>query len=429
MRELVDPEAFKVWIEPLKWEPREDGTLVISCPNDFHRKWVRQNFCGQIGAMLEQLGNPMPLDLQLARPEGSDPGRERKPQQLELPRINPGLPQLNTGYLFENFVCGQSNEYAYAAARALATGRRLFSQTLFLVSGTGLGKSHLTQAVGHQIINNKPTHRVSYLTAEEFANQMVQALRTKRIESFKERYRRTCDTLLLEEVQFLGGKNKIQDELIYTLDELCDAGKKVVFTGSVPPDRISGLKPGLKSRLAGGVTVAIEPPDHSTRVRILERQCQQEEVKVDGEVLDYLAQEVTEDVRRLKSSLVSMLAKSSLTNRPIDLSLAAEVLGQMSLRLKRLSLKRIREEVARAYGMSEEKLTGKSRAKAVTRPRNLAMFLSRRHTDASYAQIGQVFNRDHATVIYGVNCIDRDLQSEPRLAQELAFLEQRLGVS
>jgi chromosomal replication initiator protein len=429
LRSKIDPDVYKVWIEPLRWSDGENGTLVVDCPNDFHRQWVRQHFGAQISKILEEIGSPMNLDLHVDSQVEQTKEAERWPEQLELPRINASLPQLNMGYIFDNFVCGQSNEYAYGAARALASGKRFFSQTLYLVSGTGLGKSHLTQAVGHQIISQQPGRRVSYLTAEEFANQMVQSLRAKNIEAFKERYRRICDILLLEEVQFLGGKTKTQDELIYTLDELCNAGKRVLFTGNVTPDRIAGLKPGLKSRLGGGVTVAIEPPDHRTRVAILQRQCQQEKVTIEGEVLEYLAQEVTDDVRRLKSALVSMMAKGSLTNRPIDLNLAAEVLGQMSLRLKRLNPASIRREVARTYGMTEDKLSGKSRAKAVTRPRNLAMFLCRRHTDASYAQIGRVFNRDHATVIYGVNSIERSLKSEPRLAQELSFLEQRLGVS
>jgi chromosomal replication initiator protein len=305
----------------------------------------------------------------------------------------------------------------------------LFSNTLFLVSGTGLGKSHLTQAVGHHVLGAAPGARVAYLTAEDFANQMISALRGKRMDQFKDRFRRGCDLLLLEEVQFLAGKDKTQEELCYTLDTLWDSGGKVVFTGNCPPHQVKGLKRHLLSRLQGGVTAAIEPPDQATRVRILEAMAQDEGVRVDRGVLEYMAQELDGDVRRLQSSLVGLMAKGSLTGRPMDLALAAEILGQVQRQLRRVSPEQIRDLVAQAYGFSIVELTGKSRRKAVSRPRNLALYLCRRHTQASYASLGRLFNRDHSTVIYSVEQIERGLAADPRLGQELSFLEQRLGVS
>ncbi len=430
LRASLDDEEFQVWIAPLRLIKQDASRLQVSCPNAFHRAWLRDHHLARMRQVLAELGQPLELSLEvLAGPQpAGPPPAPPEPRQLELPRLAQGGPKLNRRFVFDKFVSGGGNEFAWAAARAMAQGQKLFSNTLFLVSSTGLGKSHLTQAVGHQVLANSPETRVAYLTAEDFANQMISALRAKRMESFKDRFRRSCDVLLLEEVQFLAGKDKTQDELGYTLDCLLDAGKRIVFTGSVAPTQIKGLKRHLESRLSSGLTAAIEPPDQATRVRILEHLASEEGVAVERDILEYLAQELAGDVRRLQSALVGMLAKGSLTRRPLDLGLAAEVLGHMHLQLRRVTPEHILEIVAKAYGLESSALTGKSRRKAITRPRNLALFLCRRHTEASFAALGRAFNRDHSTVMYGVDQIERGLGSDPKLTQELAFLEQRLGL-
>ncbi|MCB2191975.1 MAG: chromosomal replication initiator protein DnaA [Deltaproteobacteria bacterium] len=431
----LDPQDSSLWLEPLKPQPIKGSRLTLVCPNQLHLNTVYERFAPLLRQRLRELRPELELSLQTQAAPKRKPSRPASqaapaPRQMELPRMGAmQMPRLNQRYVFDNFVAGGGNEFAFAAAKALAGGGGLFSNGLFLISGTGLGKSHLTQAVGHHILGHMPGTRVAYLTAEDFTNQMIAAIRGKRAEQFKDRFRIGCDLLLLEEVQFLAGKNKTQDELVYTLDALADAGKRVVFTGRMAPSQLQGLAPALVSRLADSVTVGIDPPDFNTRVRILRRHASQEGIHVPEEVLEFLAQEIPDDVRRLRSALVGLMARSSLTGRPLDLSLAAEVLGQLAARLRRVSPNQIRDLVANVYGLELKLLTGKSRKKAVVRPRNLAMCLCRRHTDASFAAIGQVFNRDHATVMYGVDQIERKLGSEPKLAAELAFLEQRLGVS
>lgn len=435
----LDPQESGLWLQPLTPRTLEGSQLVLRCPNQLHLNTVSERFAPLLNQRLGQLRPGLGLRLEAAKaaPRRSTrpasrpaPGPAPGARQLELPRMGGmQLPRLNQRFVFDNFVAGGGNEFAFAAAKALAGGGGLYSNSLFLISGTGLGKSHLTQAVGHQVLGYRPEARVAYLTAEDFTNQMIAAIRGKRADQFKDRFRTGCDLLLLEEVQFLAGKEKTQDELVYTLDALADAGKQVLFTGRMAPSQLQGLSPALSSRLADSVTVGIEPPDFNTRVRILARQAAQEGLAVPREVLEFLAQEIPDDVRRLRSALVGLMARSSLTGRPLDLSLAAEVLGQLAARLRRVSPGQIRDMVATVYGMELKLLTGKSRKKAVVRPRNLAMCLCRRHTDASFAAIGQVFNRDHATVMYGVDQIERKLDAEPKLAAELSFLEQRLGVS
>ena len=423
--ELLHVDDLELWIKPLLPLEGSAKEITLECPNAMHLTMVRERYLGLMRKEMDALAPGISLKITAGKDKPQTPQVVR---QLSFNHKSFAAPVLNRRFIFDRFVTGGGNELAFAAARALARGRHLYSNALFLVSNTGLGKSHLTQAVGHQVLCAKPGFRVEYLTVEEFTNQMVSSLRRKQMEGFKERYRRCCDLLLLEEIQFLSGKEKTQEELGYTLDSLMDAGKRVVFTSSLPADRIKGLRNGLESRLSSGITVSIEPPDHRTRVRILEKFLDTEGVNVDKEVLEFLAQEISGDVRRLQSALISLLTKGSLTNRPYDLDLATEVLGQMNLRLKRISLEQVKSLVARVYGLEPKVLTGKGRARAVTKPRNLAMAICRRHTDSSYAVIGKAFNRDHATVMYGVNKIERELDKDPKLNQELNYLEQKLGV-
>lgn len=429
LRASLDPGERQLWLEPLTVAADEPGRLLLACPNAFHLAWVREYYLPRLQALAGELdlGCEIKLSLDTSAPKLDKdlPNLNTAPCQLDLPNLASDRPRLNRRFRFETFVSGPGNEFALAAARALARSERFLSSTLYLVSETGLGKSHLAQAVGHHAAMGQ---RVAYLTAEDFANQMIAALRAKRMDQFKQRFRQGCDLLLLEEVQFLAGKDKTQDELGYTLDALLDAGKRIVFTGQEPPERIKGLKPHLASRIGAGLTAPIAPPDQTTRVRILEAMARAEDAAVGHEVLEYLAEHAPGDVRRLQSVLVGLLAQGSLTRRPLDLHLAAEVLGSLRQDLRRLSPGQILAAVASAHGLEPAALTGKSRKQANTRPRNLALYLCRRHTEATYAELGRLFNRDHSTVMYGVDQVERALTGDPRLGQEMAFLEQRLGV-
>ncbi|MFZ5587036.1 MAG: chromosomal replication initiator protein DnaA [Thermodesulfobacteriota bacterium] len=436
LRAGMDPDEFQVWLEPLVVVRDEPSRLILACPNAFHLTWVRDHHLGRLKTAAREIGlaceialrvNSTPLPVNRTAPAVNAPasGVNTGPRQLALPNLAGDRPRLNARFRFETFVAGACNEFALAAARALARGERYLSSTLYLVSDTGLGKSHLAQAVGHQVASGQ---RVAYLTAEDFANRMIAALRSKSMDAFKDRFRRGCDVLLLEEVQFLAGKDKTQDELGYTLDALLDAGKQVVFTGQQPPELIKGLKPHLASRLGAGLTASIASPDQPTRVRILEQLAHEEGVAVAPEVLECLAERIDSDVRRLQAALIGLLARASLTGRSLNLALAEETLMDLRAELRRLSTAKILDLVAKTHGLEPSALTGKSRKQVITRPRNLALYLCRRHTDASYAELGRLFNRDHSTVMYGVDQAERALAGDPRLSQELAFLEQRLGV-
>ncbi|MDR1396773.1 MAG: chromosomal replication initiator protein DnaA [Desulfarculales bacterium] len=430
LKQNLQEEEFNLWVNPLIIMAPQGEELTLACPNSFHLSFLKNNYFGMLQNKLKELDEKLKLKFTVLSSANLSPLPAPSLRQQSLPLLQnfKGL-NLNPRFIFDRFVSGQSNEFAFAAARALAEGKQIFSNTLFIASSTGLGKTHLTQAIGHQFLCHAPQSRIAYLTAEDFTNQMISGLRSNRIEAFKDRFRRDCDLLLLEEIQFLVGKDKTQDELSYTLDALMDSGKKIVFTSNCPPHEIDGLKPQLISRLCSGITTAITPPDHSTRIRILQKYCQAEDINIAPEVLEFLAQEAYDDIRRLHSALVGVVAKSSLTGRDIDIKLANEVLCNMMLRLKRVSPQAIMAEVAQSYGLDSKDLSGKSRRRQITKPRNLAMFLCRKHTDVSYAGLGKLFGRNHATVIYGVEQIERNLSLDSKISQEIHYIEQRLGLS
>ncbi|KIX12283.1 chromosomal replication initiator protein DnaA [Dethiosulfatarculus sandiegensis] len=427
LQNRLERDDFDLWIKPLAAQMGANDNLTLLCPSRFHLKRLRETYLPMVNNFLENQGEQVKLNCKVAVPSNSR-GENQSNRQMNLPSIKRGMPLLNNRFKFDRFVAGGGNELAFAAAKALAGEKRFFSNTLLLVSDTGLGKSHLTQSVGHYVMETQPNARVAYLTAEDFANQMISALRRKNMDAFKEHFRRECDILLLEEIPFLAGKEKTQDELGFTLDALLDAGKRIILTSCQVPNEIKGIKRNLESRISSGMTINIEPPDHRTRVNILAHQAHEEGMVVDPEVLEYLAQEIPEDIRRLQSSLVGIMAQGSLTNRPMDLGLAVEIVGKMTHRKKKVNVETIRDMVARIYGMEISTLTSRSRRKVVTVPRNMAMYLCRKHTSASYATIGRSFNRDHATVMYGVNQIDRKIANDPKLQKEMSHIEQRLGV-
>jgi chromosomal replication initiator protein len=286
-----------------------------------------------------------------------------------------------------------------------------------------LGKSHLSQAVGNY---SSRQDRVIYLTAEDFANEMVQSLRQGQMERFKEKFRRQCDVLLLEGVHFLSGKEKIQAELCYTLDCLADQGKKLVFTSPYLPKEIPSLKKELQSRLSCGVISPINPPDFSTRVNILIQKANQRRAQVPTEVLEYLASCLTQDIRQMLSALGNLLAKSNLLKKPINLSLAEEVVRDFQASTFSISVEAIQQLTCQVYKLTLNELTGPSRKKGLVRTRNLAIYLCRHYTPKTLKDLARAFRRTHSTVLHALESVEQEIKQASGVAQELEFLEQKL---
>jgi chromosomal replication initiator protein len=423
----ISHSTFQLWIEPLRVEAGPRGEMTLACPNPFALKWVQSHYLKLIQQALKTAADAsMPVKLKLL----PAPGRPALPQVVQplLPLPPAGNNHgLNRSYTFDKFVVGSSNRLAYQASQALARSDTFYNRILFLTSGPGLGKSHLSQAVGNYVSASKGPGKVLYLTAESFANEMVQALKNGRMPDFKERFRKSCDTLLLEEVQFLSGKEKIQAEVCYTLDTLMDQKKRLVFTSCYFPGEISQLSQELRSRLTNGVITPIGPPDFPTRVQILADKAKNRGVQVSAKILDYLAEYVTGDVRRLESALDCLLARASLLDEPLSLPLAQEVLQDLRAVEPRLSIPQIQKIVGDYYRVSLPEMLGRSRQKRLVRARQLALYFCRIYTEKTMAQLGRLFQRSHASVVHALQTLERDRQTLPRLAQEIQMLEQKLA--
>ncbi|MFP3867292.1 MAG: chromosomal replication initiator protein DnaA [Desulfobacteraceae bacterium] len=429
LKSRLPAPGFKLWIEPLQVWRGSQGELVLGCPNAFALHWLRAYYLEMIREEVEQtLGPGVALALEVLY---RTPGKVSlpAPPQPVLPGVKPAPRAgrgLNQSFTFEHFVVGASNRFAFQASQALARNDTVYGRTLFLTSLPGLGKSHLSQAVGNHIQAQVPDHRVFYLTAEDFTNEMVLALRQGQMERFKEKFRRQTDILLLEDVHFLSGKERIQSELCYTLDFLADQQKKLVFTSSYVPAEIPGLKKELFSRLSAGVITPIEPPDFDTRVKILAKKSDDRGIRVCREVLECLATYVTQDVRQMESALDSLMAKSALLPAPITVGLAEEVLHDFRVATDSLSMEAIQRLTCKVYQVSLEDLTGRSRKKKLVRSRNLAIYLCRHYTQKTLKELAQAFRRTHSTILHALDKVERELKVSSALGQELNFLEQKL---
>jgi chromosomal replication initiator protein len=289
-----------------------------------------------------------------------------------------------------------------------------------------MGKSHLSQAIGHYILSEHPAESVYYMTAEDFSAEMVGAFREDSVDRFKEKYRKGCDVLLLEDIHQLSGKERTQIELAMTLDFLLEADKKIIFSSCYRLSDIPKISDKLRSRLSYGLTSTIDPPDFRTRVRILKKKAFSYDTQVPGEVLGYLASELTEDVRQLESGLVGVSAKSSLMGMPIDLDLAASVVQHIIRQQKKITVETIKKLICRHYNITVIDIVSRSRKQAVVRPRQIAMYLSRRNTDSPLQVIGKSFNRYHATVLHAIGSIEKGIRRNGAIKKQVDYLQKKL---
>jgi chromosomal replication initiator protein len=289
-----------------------------------------------------------------------------------------------------------------------------------------MGKSHLSQAIGHYILSEHPSERVYYMTAEDFSNEMVQAFRHDSINKFKAKYRNGCDVLLLEDVHYLSGKERTQIELALTLDTLFESGKKIIFSSCHLPVDIPKLNDKLQSRLSSSLISNIEPPDFRTRIRILQKKALHNGYEMPEDVMQYLASELTEDVRQLESGLIGVTAKSSLLGTPIDLALAESVVKNIVRQRKKITIDVIKKLVCKYYSISMDQIVSSSRKQFIVRPRQIAIYLSRVYTDAPLQAIGKSFNRYHATALHSINTVERAVKENSPVQKQVEFLRRKL---
>jgi chromosomal replication initiator protein len=430
IKKRIPGHSYQMWIEPLKVQQAKDSAWVVYCPNFFSRKRVQ----GLYGAMIQQaiqieLGRE--CDLLFKITDKSNGPKPKVAEDLQLPLPNDNVSQYNGRFLrrdftFDQFVVGSSNDFAYTASLALASRRDTQQNALFLLSKTGMGKSHLSQAIGHHVMSSHPNDRIYYITAEDFSNEMVRAFRHNAIDKFKKKYRTQCDVLLLEDIHYLSGKERTQIELALTLDTLFESGKRIIFSSCYLPAEIPKLNDKLRSRLSCGLISAIEPPNFRTRVRILQKKVEMYEYRLPENVIHYLAGELTDDVRQLESGLNGVAAKSSLMGIPVDVELAESVVKNIVRQRKLITIGVIKKLVCKYYNISSEEIISKSRKQTLVRPRQMAIYLARRFTDAPLQTIGKSFNRYHATALHSIGCIERGLKQDNSIQKQVGFFCQKL---
>jgi len=430
IQKRVPAHSYKMWIEPLQVGQSEDSAWIVYCPNFFSRKRVQGLYGAMIKSAIENaLDRECEVLFQISNKTNGTKPRIDDEFQMQLPSENTRPYNgrfLRRDFTFDQFVVGSSNDFAYSASLALASRKETHQNALFLLSNTGMGKSHLSQAIGHHVLSMHPRDRVYYITAEDFSNEMVQAYRHNAIDKFKDKYRNHCDVLLLEDVHYLSGKERTQIELALTLDTLFESGKRIIFSSCHLPADIPKLDDKLRSRLSCGLISTIDPPNFRTRVRILQKKVNANDYRLPENVIHYLAGELTDDVRQLESGLNGVAAKSSLLGIPVDLKLAESVVKNIVRQRKRITIDAIKKLVCKYYDVGLEDISSRSRKQNLVRPRQIAIYLSRRYTDAPLQTIGKSFNRYHATALHSINCIERGLKQDSSIQKQVGFFQQKL---
>lgn len=432
LKKRIQPHSYRMWIDPLHFSGDEEGGWTIACPNAFSKKRVQEHFGALIHAELKRvLKDPECRITYTAGGRRKAAVGEAAPREVQLALPGAGYRPTNgrmlrRDFTFEQFVVGANNDFAYSAALSLATRPERSQAALFLLSGTGLGKSHLSQAIGHQILRERPEKRVYYMTAEDFSNEMIQAYRQDAIDKFKLKYRNLCDVLLLEDVHCLSGKERTQIELAATLDTLFEGSKRIIFSSCCLPAEIPKLNDTLRSRFASSLISAIEPPNFHTRVRILRKKAETYGYAIPEPVIQYLAAELVDDVRQLESGLNGVATKSSLLGLEIDLPLAESVVKTIVNQRRKITVELIKKLICTYYNVSAEELVSRSRKQSLVRPRQMAIYLARRFTDSPLQAIGKCFNRFHATALHSIHCIEKAMKEDPATRQQVEFFRQKL---
>jgi chromosomal replication initiator protein len=420
LRGALNDTTYGTWFGDAEGRELTDEAFVLAVPNDFTREWIEGHFIDLIhAAVRDATGRDRTVQLNVEHDRRLSGA---VPEPPKPPATSAGM---NSKYTFDSFVIGSSNRFAHAAALAVAEAPAQAYNPLFIYGGTGLGKTHLLQAVGQYVGEHSGDLSVRYITSETFMNDFINSLRDKRIEGFKQRYR-TYDLLLIDDIQFLEHKERIQEEFFHTFNSLYEAGRQIVISSDRPPREISTLEERLRSRFEWGLITDIQPPDLETRIAILRKKVKTDGIHIpDPQVLTFIAGRVSTNIRELEGALTRVVAFSSLTGRPMTVDLAQDVLKDVFPQgeAPEVSIDRIQSAVSERFRLSREELCGDRRSQNIVYPRQVAMYLSRELTDASLPKIGREFGgRDHTTVIHATSKIARMIREDRsvyNLVQEL----------
>ncbi len=477
LSESVQPFDFKQWIQPIHCRRLDEGArrLELAVPDDSHGQWLEEHFVGQIRDALRKLTDG---DYQIWWSTYASEAADKRPVQEGLPlgpaslaafkaltaeHSRPALaasaspsaasaspsaspskdapagassapiPPRHQGgalverYRFDSFVDGPTNQFAMSAAHAVAESPGTLYNPLFIFGGVGLGKTHLLHAIGHAVRAENAAARVLYVTSEQYVNDLIAGIQSKDMQSFRAKYRDGCDVLLVDDVQFIAGKDRTQEEFFHMFNTLHSSHKQIVLTCDQLPQAIPDMEDRLKSRLQWGLIADIKPPGFETRVAILKKKAEAEHFELDDDIAMLIARHVTRNVRELEGALLRLAATAKLSSRPIDLELARQTLGILGEELKRIDPTAITKAVCAEFKVSLAELKGPRRHRNITIPRQIAMYLVRELTDESLPQIGQLFGgRDHSTVINSLRRVEALRDANPEIRVQLDRVRRAL---
>lgn len=425
LRSSLPLQEFTAWIACLRSSEAASDGIAVEAPNVFHRNWVQQHFLDKIRSTATQLaGHPVAVSLSVG---SGIPVHERATVSVPPPVIRRSPSSGRQAFTFETFVVGQCNELAHAGALAVAEHPGAVYNPLFIHGGVGLGKTHLVHAIANAVRQRFRSYRVLSIGAELFINEMVSSVRRQQMETFHRRFRK-IDTLVVDDVQFIAGKERTQEEFLHTFNLLCSAGKQIVLSSDKPPREIVSLEVGLRNRFEGGLTVEVTRPDRDTRRRILASKANQQGVELPDAVLDYLADRVrAASVRELEGALTRLKAMATLVGRTIDVALAEETVGRLyPVTRERVPVERVEALVSEALDVSAAALASQQRSARVVFARQVTMYLMRKQIGLALAAIGERYGRDHTTVLHAVRAIEARRACDPEVRRLVTALEERL---
>jgi len=420
IKERIGSQSFETWIRPISALTVGDDSLTLKVPNHFFVEWLGEHYLNIMKEVVSDIFHK-PLSIILVPPMGET--STVVPQKHERSEFVPTQLTNESGlrerYIFDTFVIGKSNEFAYATSFATAQDPGKLYNPLFIYGGVGLGKTHLMQAIGHFIKRKKPKAKVLYIPAENLMNEMIHAIQNRKMLEFKNRYR-SLDILLLDDVQFLSEKSGIQEEIFHTFNSLYDSRKQIVLTSDRPPKDISHLEERLVSRFQSGLVADIQTPDLETRAAILKKKAELDGLSIPNDVIYFIADSVKSNIRELEGSLIRVVAFSSVSDKELTVDFAREVLKNIITQKTRVvSIELIQKTVANYYSIPEEALKSKKRIKKLVLPRQLAMYLSRELTSASLNDIGNRFGgKDHTTVLHAISKIKNMLNANDEISSQ-----------
>src|SRR5271154_271904 len=423
----VNPHSYATWFRPTRQERGDDQRLVVRVPTRLLCKRLSETYGELLQAVLVELGRPgLALEFVCVEAEPAAAGPAVSPQaKLDFDSSNN---QLNPRYTFDKFIVGSSNQFAHAAAVAVAEQPSKSYNPLFLYGGVGLGKTHLMQAIGHTLKRRNPALRLTYISAEKFTNEVIASIRFERMAGFRDRFR-NMDVLMVDDIQFIATRERTQEEFFHTFNALYDQQKQIVISSDCPPKEISSIEERLRSRFEWGLIADIQLPDLETKIAILQKKADSERVQIPDEVAEYIARAIKSNIRELEGALIRLMAYASLTGAELNLSTAQQVLKNiLETQEKKVTIEQIQKRVGEHFGMRAQDLKVRSNSKVIAFPRQVAMFLVKQLTSASLPEIGRQFGgKHHTTVLHSINKIETLRQSDKDLNKTINRLLDAFG--